>query len=531
MGQGNSAPRVSGGIPWWLIGLALLATAGVFIGVLLSSDEESIDDIFTKAVVAAQSRDREGLDEYLAVLRERGLDADRLGVLEGIQSNATVRHPRAVEQLKPYLDHEDEQLKTLALKFSAASYQSLGDAASARELHLKCIELAPDDTQPMGMLLALYSSAGAVKPAEEMARAILELDPEDVYAQEQLIFALGDAGRLDEAIEVCGPLLESEGAIASASPEVVNRYVTWLLEANRLEEAGAFVDKYKKLVTDPELRFRAFIKCGQLENVDTFLEVQTIPAEHAMTTWSRGVRALEAQNWEKAVDQLTRSAILVARSSMLFEQLEKAATNANEPALAEACRQNIDAMEELRKNKYAAANAIGENMDDPQLRLEIAEMSEQLAQRKDHDKWLRRALAVASQEQLRQIELEYSFEWPRLAMVAIPDEYIARALNQGGAANEKPAPVVDPPADPEETSTEEAPSDEESTEEAPSDEDSTEAAASEEESPAENEASDAESASQPDSVDSEESTEPAGDDSGAEEVGTEDDGSEESPVE
>ena len=34
MGQGNSAPRVSGGVPWWLWGVALLATAAVLLGVL-----------------------------------------------------------------------------------------------------------------------------------------------------------------------------------------------------------------------------------------------------------------------------------------------------------------------------------------------------------------------------------------------------------------------------------------------------------------------------------------------------------------
>lgn len=478
MGQGNSAPRVSGGVPWWLWGVALLATAAVLLGVLSGFDEENIDDVFAEAIFAAESRKKDDLEQLLIVLRKRGLDEDRLGILEGLLSAATTRHPRAVQQLEPYLDHENEELQILAVKFSGISQQAMGNAAAARELFKKSVDLAPDDIQPRTMLLGLYAVAGSLDLVEQQAREILEIDPEDVFAQEQMIFALGESGRLDEALAACVPLLDSDAAVATASPELLEHYVVWLAETDRDEELKPFVEKYRKLIANYDIRFRAILRCGMLDVVDEFLEGQQIPVENPLAVWAKALREMEAENWQNAVRLLGQVAEAIGRSPLVFEHLERAATNNNQPELAEACRQNIEALAEIRRKRYEAVNAIGDDMADPELRLAVARQNQELSVRDEYDRWLKRAVAVASQKQLRDIQLNYSFQYLSSPLIPIPgahDGSVGNSDSDDDAAPDSKADGEDKPAtaEPAEESgepaeeTEDVPSEEEPSEEEP----------------------------------------------------------------
>ena len=58
MGQGNSIPQVSDGIPWWLWVFVLLATTAVVLGIVAGQKkEETAPEIFARAVVALDAKD------------------------------------------------------------------------------------------------------------------------------------------------------------------------------------------------------------------------------------------------------------------------------------------------------------------------------------------------------------------------------------------------------------------------------------------------------------------------------------------
>ena len=54
MSQGNSVPRVSGGVPWWLWTAALLATVAVVLGTLAEQEDETVLDVFRRGVEAVE---------------------------------------------------------------------------------------------------------------------------------------------------------------------------------------------------------------------------------------------------------------------------------------------------------------------------------------------------------------------------------------------------------------------------------------------------------------------------------------------
>ena len=50
MSQGNSTPRVSRGVPWWLWLIAVLATAMVVLGMLVKQSAPGADEVWKAAV-------------------------------------------------------------------------------------------------------------------------------------------------------------------------------------------------------------------------------------------------------------------------------------------------------------------------------------------------------------------------------------------------------------------------------------------------------------------------------------------------
>jgi len=192
MDQGKTVPRVSGGLPWWLWLTAIVLTACVAIVILAEFNKESPEDILAKALQAVEDREKDTFLQHKEEYERSGGDPDQLRILEGIEALVTTRHPRAVQILEAYVDHEDAELQGLAIKFSAEAYQAMGDAKSARMLHLKYAEANPTDARPLLMLLHLYNASGATRLTIETANKILELDPEDRATSE--ILALAEAG-------------------------------------------------------------------------------------------------------------------------------------------------------------------------------------------------------------------------------------------------------------------------------------------------------------------------------------------------
>jgi hypothetical protein len=79
-----------------------------------------------------------------------------------------------------------------------------------------------------------------------------------------------------------------------------------------------------------------------------------------------------------------------------------------------------------------AIKAIGNDMQNPQLRLAVAEAAQQLALKPEFDKWHKAALTIASDEQAKSLSTEPAITYPPNLLVPIPTAFGASSASGSG---------------------------------------------------------------------------------------------------
>ncbi len=416
MGQGNSVPRVSGGIPPWLWLGAVTATGLVVFGILVEQSGPSPDEIWAKAVAHSTERDKNLIEEDLEALRQAGGDPDRIKVLEGIVNGASNRDPRAIETLTPYLEHDDLELRQLATKFSAMSYQRIGNSVGAEKLYQANIEMAPDNVLSHLLLMQLYEQAGALVPAAKVAEDVLQLDPENSLAAALIPAAYRDSGQLEEAITAYQTLLGTESAIVSADPDVLTDYLKCLMAAGREAEAAEFLKTNSEYVTDLSIGMDVFLKNGMVDEAEEIL-FRADEATRKKYAQSSQIQAARVSNPEEAIAILQKVAMLNPRSPGIYEQLAEVATAAGQNEVAKTCQENLRRLSEIRQRIADAVAAIGSNLDSPDLRIAVAELQLEVWGYVEATEWLSKASFVAGPRQPEVTKLRASLQFPSSLLI------------------------------------------------------------------------------------------------------------------
>lgn len=430
MGQGISGSRISDGVPRWIWLTAVAVTVLVVFGIFVSQyEEESLDVLFARTSTALDERRKDVFRECLDEYRHRDGDSDRVAVLEAINAGVSNRYPKSITLLEPFLEHADPVLRTLATKYTGVAYQVIGDKTAARLMYLKCIKMAPADGRTRLLLLGLYNHSGAVQPAAELAKEILESDPQNQTAATTLTEALVSTGQLPEAISLFETQFETEGDRASASPDMITSYLNCLIETDQTDVATQFYDENESIVSDGRIRMTLYLKNGRLDDANAFLQQSEANTDSILETRLTAARAMQSENWDLAVRILGHAVLLMPRSTQLFQELEQAATKGNKPALIESCQANIRGIRELQQNMQMAIKAIGNDMQNPQLRLAVAEAAEQLALEPEFNKWHLAALNVASDEPARLLSTEPAITYPSKPLVPIPTAFEASSAS------------------------------------------------------------------------------------------------------
>ncbi|MEO2034596.1 MAG: tetratricopeptide repeat protein [Planctomycetaceae bacterium] len=450
MGQGKSIPRVSSGVPWWLWLVALLATVAVVLGIIADQDHETAADIFERAVQAIDAQDGETLVQCLESLEQLEGTEDQVALLKGIQDGGTDRDPRSVKVLAPFLDHPNTQYKKLALKFSARANQKMGNSDRARELHQEYAAIDPSDVSPHLLLMRLYMDAGAFQSARDAAAAVLKLQPENRDAMGTKAMIQVVTGESQEAKQLYATMLKTEGDRAAASPDTIKNYINALLKTDEADAALKFTQENPELLTDPVTRVELYMQTNQLDEVNEILNGLQLEPDSPLFVQVRGARAMNDGDWELAVGLLTQAALQMPRSVSVFEQLESSATNNSQSELAEACRQNVEALRRLEQQMESAIVAIGDNMNDPELRLKVVDVAEQMGRYNEARQWLNSAATVAPGRQTEILKRRDNLDRPKTPIVSIGAAFTAPAKSQGDAVQEsneeQPAPDEAAPA-------------------------------------------------------------------------------------
>jgi tetratricopeptide (TPR) repeat protein len=425
MGQGNSGSRISDGIPWWIwlttVAVTVLVLFGIFVG---QHDEESLDALFGRTCTALEERRKDTFEECFDEYRHRDGDSDRTAVLEAIAAGVSNRYPKSIMLLKPFLEHADPVVQKLAIKHTGLAHQVIGDKNAARLMYRKCIEMAPADVPTRILLLNLYTAGGVVEDAAELAKEILESDPKNQTAATAMTEALLSTGRLSEAISLLETQLQTEGERASASPDMIASYLNCLIETDQTDVATQFYDENESIVRDNQIRMTLYLKNGRLDDADALLQQSEKEPDWILVTRLKAARAMQSENWDLAVRTLSDAVLVMPRSPQLFQDLEQAATKGNKPGLVESCQANLRGIRELQQNLQVTIKAIGNDMQNPQLRLDVAQAAEQLGLESEFYKWHRAALNVASDERDKLRRTQPIFTNPSKPLIPLPTAFV-----------------------------------------------------------------------------------------------------------
>ena len=333
----------------------------------------------------------------------------------------TRRYPRAVQILEPFLDHPDEKYSQLALNSSAHSYERMGNSARARQLYLKSAEADTSDLVPLLQLLRWYVSSGALKTAQETADKIFSLDPKNRDGTEAIAIIQLAMGDLVEARDTYAAMLETEGDRAAASPQMIKNYITVLIRLGEPEVALEFARQNEAIAGgDREMKFELLMETNQVEEeVDELLLKLRVQTDSPLIAEVMGARAINDGDWELAVGLLSQAALKMSRSIRVFKRLELAATKNNQAELAEACRANLEGIRDLEQRQIEAVNAIGDDMEDPELRLTVAEIAVELARLGEAARWVDAAAMVAPDRQVEILDRKMAITFPTKPLVPI----------------------------------------------------------------------------------------------------------------
>jgi len=430
----------------------------VIFGILVQQSGPSKEELWAKALADINVRDKSFLEADLEAYRNAGGDIDRINVLDGILTGASNRDPRAIEMLAPYLRHDDVELRQLATKYSATSYQRMGNSSSAEMLYKANLEMTTDKAESHLLLMQLYEKAGALLPAAKVAQDVLRIDPDNQLAALVVPVVYKNTGQFEEAIAAYHGLLDTESAIVSADPDVVTSYLDCLMAAGKEKKAVEFIQANSEYVSDKESSMDVFLKNGMLsEAEEILLRVGEAARDHfVQSSRIKAALANESGDSETAIAILRKAAMTNPRSPSVFEQLAGIAIEVGQDELAEVCQQNIRKLDEIRQQISDAVMAIGSDLESPDLRIAVAKLHLDLWNYGEATAWLRKGLYVAGPRQAEVTGMLQSLKMPQTMLFpfgAATSPNLDEESADGGVLDSKAndtassSKVSEPPAD------------------------------------------------------------------------------------
>ena len=457
MSQGKSAPRVSGGIPWWIWIAAILGTLLVAVIVLEEQNPPDGKELIANAFEAAEAREPDVLESNIEQLRKLDGYEDQLQVLDGVRAIFRKRDPRALRILKPYLSHEDISLSRPATVYSAMANERMGNLAGAIELYLANANLDDGSAKAWSLVMEIYYSIGVFGPASEAAEKVLTADPDDQRARELIPTIQHMLGETDAAMTGWKELLATEAGRATTTPEIVNTYLTALVDRNEYKEAFEFLTANASLVSSPALAADILILNGEFDQYDLLRgngDVD-IPNDQIYAEWVEAERILADGDADLAFDMLQETVERFGRHPPLLKRLQTIAIDSGHQEVAAVCGKNLERIHDLRQQKADATRAIGTDISDVEQRLDISKLAQRLGDPLGTEFWISAAAKVAHKQSLEIKKRVYSISPSTRLLIPFKEPVSNRQISAdpGSGLNPEPLnannPVDSPSLDPE----------------------------------------------------------------------------------
>lgn len=421
MSQSPAPTRVSGGPPWWLWGILILATVSVVAGIIVSSTPEDPQTVVEDLKANWNRVDREVAKQKLEILGQHGGYEDDINYLEGMLAYREKRDPRALRLMAKIPDSSD--LKAEALKIMGDIHRRTGNFDESMKNYEKSVAAAPKAGGIVRVALAaMYFQIGAEVLAEETLDEAIKLEPDLSEALKTRALIKVGQKRYEEAKEDFAKILVSPGDFSSVTPDILSGYVISIMETDDQKAIEDLSDNHLALLEEPYQRMALFIAAGRFDEVDE--EIELAGGVTSLTAPARKMEllmAVEKEQWAKAEKLVMPIVEQMPRDRELFEIAARVYKAADKHEMLAAAEENVKQLLEIEDKIYAGIKAAGGNIDNAEPRIEVARLYQELGNYRLSRRWYAIAAKLDERYEEEAGKALAGITFPRVPIAPFPE--------------------------------------------------------------------------------------------------------------
>jgi hypothetical protein len=377
----NLKPRVSGGVPWWILGMMAVLGAGIIVAFVQRSIPEDPVQLFEQAMVATDKQDANTIRSIAEKLSAYPEFATKKKLLDGILQLGSSRPLKAIVLLTEASEEPEIRAKSLMLLGTAyAQSENLQKSVETFELVLKENK---DSNDARFRLASVYKEMLALDLSLSHLEPLIAAEhklPECHRMRGDIYF---DRRQFAEAAN------EFEAAIRADKNNPINsviaeRLVRSLLKLNDLKRGEEYVVLLDQSPAKGFFEAEQHLQSGDLEKLAVVVEALRKNAEFEPGTQILyGRLKLKEGTAKKAAEGiagLKASLQFLTRSAELFQVVKDLAQVAGDENLATAAQQNVDQLQALDKEFLNQLTAVTKTTDGYEERLKLAQLSREIGQ-------------------------------------------------------------------------------------------------------------------------------------------------------
>ncbi len=372
-------PRVSGGVPWWIWIILIVIGSGVGFSLIASSIPEDAEKLFDEAVAATEKGDSATLKKNTELLKNFPDRVSQQKYLEALNWLVMSRPLKAIPLLKEVA--EDPAFRLRALNLMGGAYASATDRKTALEM----------------FELVLKEDENADEARLNIARILV-----DCFAWEECLqhlnFLVERKFRLSTVLQLRADIRSDLGQFAEASSDYeqsiaadpadptngvkATRLVQCLTETGDYEKISEYVNDVDNPNVGAVADAEKHLAQDQLKEALDAMEMIRAQSPYDAAMNRAYARVMLKYNTpekaSEAVAALRPVLKLATRDVELFRPVVELARLAGDAELASVAQQNVDQLDELKKEFDATLAAVIRTRDNIDDRLALAAAAKEL---------------------------------------------------------------------------------------------------------------------------------------------------------
>lgn len=377
----NYKPRVSGGVPWWILGILFVLGTGIVVALIQRSIPEDPAKLFEQGLIATDKQDANTVRSVAEKLSAYPEFASKKKLLDGILQLGSSRPLKAIVLLEEASD--DPEIRARALMLLGTAYSQSENLQQSVETFETVLKEDEGSHDARFRLASVYKELLALDLALSHLEILIKAEyklPESCRMRGDILF---DRRQFAEAAS------DYEAAIRADKNNPINsmiaeRLVQSLLEIGDLKRGEEYLALLDQSPTKGFFEAEQILQSGDLARVAVVVESlrKNAPFD-ARSHVLYGRLKLKDGTTEKAAEGiagLRPSLKFLTRNASLFQVVVELAKLAGDEELSIAAQQNFDQLQELDKEFLNQLAMVSKTQDGYDERLKLAQLSREIGQ-------------------------------------------------------------------------------------------------------------------------------------------------------